>query len=101
MVIGEQIKLHTGEDDRILLQEIGANRPHTFYYSNRKGWTLGYRQKLSPKEIDHYIAKGAAYYAMAKFDLEKLNKELFDHLSNTHQLLVRDSLITLFKLSDP
>ena len=101
MVIGEQIKQLTGEDDRILLQEKGDNRPHTFYYSNRKGWTLGYRQKLTPKDIDQYILKGADYYAMAIFNLEKENKELFDHLSNTHQLLVGDSLLTLFKLNTP
>ncbi len=101
IVIGEQIKRHTMKNDRILLQEIGADRPHTFYYSNRKGWTLAYNQKLSPKEIDQYILEGADYYAMAKFDLEKVNQELFDHLSNSHQLLARDSLLTLFKLNSP
>ena len=100
-VIGEQIKQNTEKNDRILLQEVGEDRPHTFYYSDRKGWTLGYRQNLSPRDIDQYIAKGAAYYAMAVLDLEKINKELFDYLSNTHQLLVRDSLITLFKLNRP
>jgi 4-amino-4-deoxy-L-arabinose transferase-like glycosyltransferase len=101
MVIGEQIKQHTEKSDRILLQEIGEDRPHTFYYSNRKGWTLGYLQKLSPKEIDQYISKGATFYAMAILDLEQTNKELFDYLSNSHQLLVRDPLVTLFKLNRP
>jgi hypothetical protein len=101
LVIGEKIKHHTGKNDRILLQEVGAERPHTFYYSDRKGWTLGYRQKLSPKEIDQYILKGAGYYAMAKFDLEKVDKALFDHLSSTHQLVSRDPLLTLFKLNSP
>ena len=101
MTIGESIKAHTGEKDRILLQDIGANRPQTFYYSNRKGWTLGYRQKLSPRDIDQYIAKGAAYYAMAKIDLEQTNKKLFDYLSSNHRLIARDSLVILFKLNGP
>jgi len=99
MVIGEQIKQHTGKNDRILLQDIGADRPQTFYYSDRKGWPLGYQQSLSPQDIDQYISKGAAYYAMTRIDLVTVNKELFDHLSNTHQLLVRDSRLTLFKLN--
>jgi 4-amino-4-deoxy-L-arabinose transferase-like glycosyltransferase len=101
MTIGESIKEHTGEKDRILLQDVGANRPHSFYYSDRKGWTLGYHQNLSPRDIDQFISNGAAYYAMAKFDLEKVNKELFDYLSTTHKLVVRDPLLTLFKLNRP
>ena len=101
MVIGEQIKQNTGKNDRILLQDIGADRPQTFYYSDRKGWPLGYQQSLSPQDIDQYISKGAAYYAMTRIDLVTVNKELFDHLSNTHQLLVRDSRLTLFKLNAP
>ena len=101
IAIGEQIKQHTGNNDRILLQEKGADRPHTFYYSDRKGWTLAYNQKLSPNEVDQYIIEGANYYAMAKFDLKKVNKELFDYLTNTHQLLTRDPLLTLFKLNSP
>lgn len=101
IVIGEKIKQHTGKNDRVLLQDIGGERPHTFYYSDRKGWTLGYQKNLSSREIEQYILKGARYYAMAKIDLEKVNKELFDHLSNTHQLITRDSLLTLFKLNRP
>ncbi|MDA0692222.1 MAG: glycosyltransferase family 39 protein [Nitrospinae bacterium] len=101
MTIGEVIKENSGENDRILLQDVGANRPQTFYYSDRKGWTLGYRQNLSPKDIDQYIANGAAYYAMAKIDLETVNKELFDYLSTAHQLVTRDSQLTLFKLNRP
>lgn len=101
IVIGEKIKEYTGKNDRILLQEVGANRPHTFYYSDRKGWTLGYQENLTVEDIHQYISSGAAYYAAAKFDLEKENKELFEYLSNAHQLLARDSLITLFKLNAP
>ncbi len=99
IVIGEQLKEHTGKNDRILLQDIGSDRPQTFYYGDRKGWTLGYQQSLTPKDIDQYIAKGASYYGMAVLDLEKINKELFDYLSNTHQLRVKDPLLTLFKLN--
>jgi 4-amino-4-deoxy-L-arabinose transferase-like glycosyltransferase len=99
--IGAVIKKNSGKDDRILLQDLGADRPHTFYYSDRKGWTLGYRQQLSPRDIDRYIAKGAAYYAMAKINLEQVNKELFDYLSSNHQLIAKDPLVILFKLNSP
>ncbi len=101
IVIGEQIKQHTGKNEPVLIQDIGPERPHTFYYSDRKGWTLGYHQKLTPLEIDQYILKGAGYYAMVKVDLEKVNRELLDHLTQTHQLLIKSPKITLFKLNRP
>ncbi len=96
--IGATIKKNTNQGELILLQDIGAHRPHTFYYSDRKGWTLGYHGKLSPQEIDTYISKGAGYYAMVQINLEENNKELFDFLSKVHELLLQDAKITLFKL---
>jgi len=101
MNIGATLRENTRPDELILLQDIGGQRPHTFYYSDRKGWTLGYGQKLKPQDIEDYMSKGAAYYGMVQVNLETDNKELFDYLSKAHELRIQNARMTLFKLTRP
>ncbi len=100
IVIGEKIKAHTGEDEWILLQDINPNRPHTFYYSDRKGWTLGMLPPLSAAEVDDYARRGAVYFGWVRYDFAKTNPALLDHLRQNHETVIADPLVTLFKLEN-
>lgn len=110
--IRDSILEHAQKDDRVISQDKsmqtmrpdsvkGYGAPQLHYFIDRKGWSYGNLDRLSPQNIREHIAEGAKYYVMVKADLEKKNADLYGYLSREHQLLVRNSLLTLYKLTGP
>ncbi len=99
LTIGEKIKTHTGKEEFILLQDTHANRPQAFYFSDRKGWTLGMLPPLSAAQVQDYARKGARYFGWVRYDFAKTNPALLDHLRQNHETVVAHPLVTLFKLT--
>ena len=98
IAIGEKIKAHTGKDEWILLHDTNPNRPHAFYYSGRKGWTLGMHSPLSAADLKDYAAKGAAYYGWVRFNIAQTHPALLDDLTQNHEPVVSDPLVTLYRI---
>ncbi len=97
--LGQKVQEITQENERILLQDGGGDRPQFFYFSDRKGWSLGLEPSLTPETLQSYKAQGADYYGMIRADLKEANPSLYRYLKNTHQPVIEEPRITLFKLN--
>ena len=99
--IGNIIQQHTQKDELLLIQDIQPDRPQTFYFSDRKGWTLGMKPDLTPEAIQTYVEQGAAYFGWVQFDMERSNPALLEYLSGNHERVTADPRVTLFALGNP